>query len=235
VIHCLLLILLLVCSPGLSAASSSSALTRTAEPTTAVPAGIALAEVIQSMSSVLDPVASYTARMRVDISMPGMNVKGKKLQLQFLAPDSFSFKTKGFAILPRRAMTFDPQSLFSGLSEPGMEWPDDSLGADNLMIKGLFKEDGIIVSMEFRIDTLRWVLTDMVATREEEVVMRLKNEFRREQGIWLPASSEILMSLSSDLQKFYERLKQPLRRKRKMHNGEGHIVIGYDDYELILK
>jgi hypothetical protein len=197
---------------------------------------LSLPDVIRSMRTQLGKLDSYSARLKVDIEMPGMRIKGKKLNLQFSAPDSFSFKTKGFAILPKRAMTLSPDSIFLGLSEPEFDWPNDSLGLENVRLRGLFREDRFIVSMEFRINTANWVMTNMTARRGDEVFMQLRNTFKKQDDIvWLPASTDIEMSLAPELQKFYERLKQPLRRKKKSQTGVGLISIHYYDYDILYK
>jgi len=195
-----------------------------------------LDDVMQQMGGHLDRIAAYEARLRVDIDLPGMRVRDKKLRLYYVWPDSFRFKAAGFALIPRRTLVLTPDSLFVGLSRPVLDLPGDSLGPASLRIRGGFREDGLLAEMEYRVDTLRWVLTHLSTTVDGISAMRMRLLHREvADGVWLPEESRVEMTLSPVLQKFYERLKQPMRRRRKAREGQGEILLRFEEYELRLR
>lgn len=180
-------------------------------------------------------IAAYEVGIRVDIEMPGMTVRDKAVQLHYQYPDSFRFEAKGFAVLPRRSLNLNPDSLFSGLADPVVSAPKDSLGPDNLRVTGVFREGGRLATMEYRIDTRRWVPTHVLMSVDGRPVMSSITEYSQQQGLWLPTRSRIRMTLQKDLQEFYEKLKMPMRRRKDLEEGQGSITIAYGPFDLKLR
>ncbi|MCA9782367.1 MAG: hypothetical protein KC518_02200 [Candidatus Cloacimonetes bacterium] len=180
-------------------------------------------------------IQSYRVRIHVDIEMPGMTVRDKSVTLFYEYPDSFRYEAKGFAVLPRRSLNMNPDSLFAGLADPVISAPDDSLGRDNLRVRGVFREGSRLAEMEYRIDTLHWVPTHLLMRVDGQLVMELETHYQVAQGLWLPAHSEIRMTLQKDLQEFYEKLKMPMRRRKNLQEGLGRIAISYDPFDLELR
>lgn len=180
-------------------------------------------------------ISAYQVKIRVDIEMPGMTVRDKAVELFYQYPDSFRYEAKGFAVLPRRSLNLNPDSLFSGLADPVVSAPRDSLGAGNLRVTGVFREGSRLAEMEYRIDTAHWVPTHVLMRVDGKLVMQSRTEYRATQGLWLPARSEIRMTLQKDLQEFYEKLKMPMRRRKDLQEGLGNITITYEPFRLKLR
>lgn len=176
---------------------------------------------------------AWRARLTVDIVLPGLKVRGKKVELEFAPPATAEFKAKGFALLPKRTLLLSPDSLFLGLSDPVLDWPLDSLGPSSLRVRGAFREGGQLVHQEYRVDTLRWLLTHVVTEVDSLPAMRMTNSWQEAApGRWLPQETLVEMEISERLRGFYERLKQPMRRRKGPEEGRGEIRVRYDRIEL---
>lgn len=202
----------------------------------ALATGPELAGVMERMRVEQSAFDEWSARMKVDIDLPGMRVKGKKLNIFFTSPDSFRFEAKGFALLPRRTMMWTADSLFKGLSEVRIDLPDDSLTDSPLRVRGLFREGGLFARMSYRVDTTRWLVTHIntsVITQSDTLeALALRNRYLEvAAGHWLPAAVDVEMRLGEDLQQFYEKLRAPLRRRKKARDGTGTITMQLDRHE----
>jgi hypothetical protein len=178
-------------------------------------------------------VPSWTAQLKVDIDVPGMHVKGKRVDLRFTAPDSFAFETRGFALLPRRAFMWTADSLFAGLSNPRIlaGQPGDPRGS--IHVRGVFREEGLLARMDYRVDTLRWVVTRVSAWHDTVEVVRLDNDwFQAARGVWLPSAVRMRMSFSAESQRFYERMRGTLRRRESAREGTGTITMTFEKHKL---
>lgn len=176
---------------------------------------------------------SWSAEVKVDIELPGMRVKGKRVDLRFTAPDSFAFETRGFALLPRRAFMWTADSLFAGLSEPRLARarPGDPRGS--VRIQGVFREEGLLARMEYRLDTLRWLVTRVSAWHDTLETVRLDNDWiQLGRGVWLPSAVRMSMSFSPEAQRFYERMRGTMRRRETPREGRGSITLTFGNHKL---
>ncbi len=184
------------------------------------------------MMAAFDRVPDYRVEMTVAIDMPGMKVSGKRIRLDFMQPDSFRYKAKGFALLPKRSVSFSPRSLFEGLADTRLLAPLDSLpGVTRLA--GSYREGGETAEAEFWVDEERLVPLHFSLSLRGEPVLMMDTEYTQVNGeAWLPRRSEMRMKLDTELQDFYEKLKMPMRRRKQLQEGLGRIDIVYGDYEL---
>jgi hypothetical protein len=199
-----------------------------------------LADVMSRMQERQSRFAEWDARMKVDIDLPGMKLKGKKVLVHFQAPDSFRFEAKGFAILPRRTMMWTVDSLFKGLSEVELDYPVTAPPSSPLRVQGLFRDGGLFAHMSYQVDTTRWFVTHVdtrVITQSDtlEALSLVNSWVEVSPDAWLPESVELRMSLREDLQEFYERLRTPLRRRRESREGDGRISMELDRHEWKLR
>ncbi len=184
------------------------------------------------MLEAFEAIPDYRVEMNVDIDMPGMKVSDKAIRLDFQQPDSFRYKARGFALLPRRSVSMSPRSLFEGLANARLLAPLDSLPSV-LRLSGEYREGGEIAEVEFWIDEAHLVPVHFRISLRGKTVMQMDTEYRQlPQGSWLPAESRLKMLLDADLQDFYEKLKMPMRRRKNLQNELGQIEIRYGDYEL---
>jgi len=199
----------------------------------AAPALFGLPEAAARMGERLAAAGPWEARLRVDIQLPGLKVRGKRVELEFTPPDRVELKAKGFALLPRRTLLLSPDSLFLGLSDPVLDFPGDSLGPASLRVRGVYREGAALARQEARIDTTRWLLTHLTASVDSLPAMRLVNRWQEAApGVWLPLETVVELELSEKLDAFYERLKQPMRRRRERPAGPGEIRLSYEQVEL---
>ena len=176
---------------------------------------------------------AWSARVTVDIDVPGLRVNGKRVELAFTPPDSFAFQARGFALLPRRAFMWTADSLFAGLSEPRLApaRPGDPRGSAR--VTGFFREEGLLARMDYRLDTLRWLVTQVSAWHGQEESVRLDNEWiQAGRGVWLPGVVRMRMTFSPASQRFYERMRGTLRRKEEPREGSGTITMTFDRHQL---
>lgn len=198
-----------------------------------VAAALDLDAVSARMAERIAATGPWEARLVVDIALPGLKVRGKKVELEFTPPGTAEFKAKGFVLLPKRTLLLSPDSLFLGLSDPVLDWPRDSLGASSLRIRGAFREDGLLAKQEYRVDTLRWLLTNMSTSVDSLPALSMTNTWQEAApGRWLPLETLVEMQISEKLRGFYERLKQPMRRRKSTEEGPGRILVRYDRVEL---
>jgi hypothetical protein len=197
-------------------------------------APLTLDEVSRRMEERLLAAGPWEARLRIDIELPGLRVRGKTLDLRVHPPGEAVFSTKGFALLPRRTLLLNPDSLFAGLSQPRLDWPRDSLGAASLRIRGSYREGGLLAFSELRVDTLRWLLTHLTTTLDTLPAIRLENDYLQvEAGHWLPLETRVDMRVSEELRGFYERLKQPLRRRALQEEGAGSVRLRFERHKRL--
>lgn len=176
---------------------------------------------------------SWTARISVDIELPGLRVKGKKVDLRFTAPDSFAFESRGFALLPRRAFMWTADSLFAGLSEPRLAPARRGDPAGSVRVLGVFREEGLLARMEYQLDTLRWVVTRVSTWHDTLEAVRLDTDWlQAARGVWLPAAVRVRMAFSPEAQHFYERMRGTLRRRETPREGQGTITLTFDKHKL---
>jgi len=188
------------------------------------------------MRDALARVARYEAEVRLDVDMPGMRITGKTLKLTFTAPDRFEFETRGFALLPRRAMPLSTHKLLTGLADPVLDWPNDDLGPASLRIRGRVREADALAIVEFRVDTTRWVLTHMRTEVDGEVLMRATNRYvEARPSLWLPAASDIEITPSPRVRELAARLRKGPGRRRPLPDGPGTIRIEFRDHRVELR
>jgi hypothetical protein len=191
--------------------------------------------IMQGLRRAQAQAPGWSARVTVDIDVPGLRVKGKRVELAFTPPDSFAFQARGFALLPRRAFMWTADSLFAGLSDPRAlpGRPGDPRGS--VRMTGLFREEGLLARMEYRVDTLRWLVTQVSAWQDGLEAVRLDNEWVQVgRGVWLPAAVRMRMSFSPAAQRFYERMRGAMRRREAPREGAGTITMTFDRHKLKL-
>jgi hypothetical protein len=188
------------------------------------------------MGDALARVARYESEVHLDVDMPGMRIKGKTLKLVFTAPDRFEFETRGFALLPRRAMPLSTDKLLAGLADPVLDWPQDDLGPASLRIRGRVREADALALVEFRVDTLRWVLTHMKTEVDGEVVMRATNRYTEVQpGLWLPAGSDIEITPTARVRELAAELQRGRGRRRPLPDRPGTVRIEFRAHRVELR
>jgi hypothetical protein len=187
---------------------------------------------IQRLGEQQRRLPAWRADLLIDIDMPGMRVKGKKATLAFTPPDRFDFQSRGFVILPRKAFMWTADSLFAGLSEPRLLPARRGDPAGSARLGGVFRENGLLARMDYRVDTLRWLVTQVSTWHDTLEAVRLDNEWRLLGGAWLPAAVRVRMSLSPELQKFYERFRGTMRQRREPRQGAGTILITLSGHQL---
>lgn len=176
---------------------------------------------------------AWTARVTVDIDVPGLRVNGKRVELAFTPPDSFAFQARGFALLPRRAFMWTADSLFAGLSEPRLSPARKGDPRGSVRVEGVFRQEGLLARMEYRLDTLRWLVDQVSAWQDGQEAVRLDNEWvQAGRGVWLPAAVRMRMTFSPASQRFYERMRGPLRRREEPREGSGTITMTFDRHQL---
>lgn len=175
---------------------------------------------------------AWRAGMLIDIDLPGMKVKGKRVGIRHTPPDRFDFDAKGFALLPRKALMWTADSLFAGLSEPRLSpaRPGDPRGS--VRLGGLFREDGLLARMDYRVDTLRWLVTQVNTWHDTLKAVQLENDYIRVGGHWLPSAVRVDMRLTPELQRFYERLRATMRQRKTPREGRGTVRIVLDGHRL---
>jgi len=192
-----------------------------------------VARLIARMKRQQAAAPSWTARITVDIELPGLRVKGKKVDLRFTAPDSFAFESRGFALLPRRAFMWTADSLFAGLSEPRLAPARRGDPTGSVRVEGVFREEGLLARMEYRLDTLRWVVTRVSTWHDTLEAVRLDTDWlQAARGVWLPAAVHVRMAFSPEAQRFYERMRGTLRRRETPREGQGTITLTFDQHKL---
>lgn len=188
--------------------------------------------VMDRVRHVQEGLPAWRASMLIDIDLPGMKVKGKRVGIRHTPPDRFDFETRGFALLPRKALMWTADSLFAGLSEPRLSpaRPGDPKGS--VRLGGTFREEGLLARMEYRVDTLRWLVTQVNTWHDTLQAVRLENDFIRVGPHWLPSAVRVDMRLTPELQRFYERLKATMRQRKTPREGRGTVRITLDGHQL---
>ena len=187
---------------------------------------------IQRLTQQQQYLPGWSADLLIDIDMPGMRVKGKRATLRFTPPDSFAFDTRGFALLPRKAFMWTADSLFAGLSEPRLEPARRGDPPGSARLTGIFRDDGLLARMEYRVDTLRWLVTQVSTWHDSLEAVRLENDWLRLGGVWLPAAVRVDMTLSPELQKYYERFRGTMRQRKTPREGAGSIRMTLSGHQL---
>jgi hypothetical protein len=188
--------------------------------------------VMERVRQAQEGLPAWRAGMLIDIDLPGMKVKGKRVGLRHTPPDRFDFDAKGFALLPRKALMWTADSLFAGLSEPRIvpARPGDPKGS--VRMGGIFREEGLLARMEYRVDTLRWLVTQVNTWHDTLQAVRLENDFIRVGRHWLPSAVRVDMRLTPELQRFYERLRATMRQRKTPRDGRGTVRIVLDGHRL---
>lgn len=211
------------------------AATWTAVPATGTVSGRAEAErLIQRVRAAQEKLPAWSARLLIDIDLPGMRVKGRQAGLRFTPPDSFSFEAKGFVLLPRRAMMWTADSLFAGLSEPRRLPPRAGDPPHSVRLAGSFREDGLLARMDYCVDTLRWLVTQVSTWHDTLETLRLENDWLSVGGHWLPAAVRVELALSPELQRHYERLRGAMRQRKTPREGRGSIRLVLDGHRILV-
>jgi len=178
-------------------------------------------------------VPPWTARVTVDIDVPGLRVNGKRVELAFTPPDSFAFQARGFALLPRRAFMWTADSLFAGLSDARLAPARSGDPRGSVRVEGLFRQEGLLARMEYRLDTLRWLVDRVSAWHDGEEAVRLENDWLQAgRGVWLPSAVRMRMAFSPAAQRFYERMRGAMRRRETPREGAGTITMTFDRHQL---
>jgi len=177
-------------------------------------------------------IPAWSARMLIDIDLPGMKVKGKRVGIRHTPPDRFDFAAKGFALLPRKALMWTADSLFAGLSEARMAPARRGDPSGSVRLGGIFREDGLLARMDYRVDTLRWVVTQVSTWHDTLEAVRLENDWTRVGRHWLPSAVRVDMRLTPELQRFYERLRGTMRQRKTPRSGQGTVRIVVDEHQL---
>ncbi len=175
---------------------------------------------------------AWRAGMLIDIDLPGMKVKGKRVGIRHTPPDRFDFDAKGFALLPRKALMWTADSLFAGLSEPRLSPARNGDPRGSVRLGGLFREDGLLARMDYRVDTLRWLVTQVNTWHDTLKAVQLENDYIRVGGHWLPSAVRVDMRLTPELQRFYERLRATMRQRKTPREGRGTVRIVLDGHRL---
>lgn len=187
---------------------------------------------MQRVAQAQEGQPAWSASMLIDIDLPGMKVKGKRVSLRHTPPDRFDFEAKGFALLPRKALMWTADSLFAGLSEARLAPARRGDPMGSVRLGGIFREDGLLARMDYRVDTLRWVVTQVSTWHDTLEAVRLENDWTRLGRHWVPSGVRVDMRLTPELQRFYERLRGTMRQRKTAREGRGTVRIAISGHRL---
>ncbi len=120
------------------------------------------ATVLENVRREFDRVKDYSADLQAVVDMPGVKVPPMAAKIWFKQPDRVHFEAKGFAMLPRDAMSMNPRMFSEDLYDAVVQGEETVDGARCLKVKLLAKSDTLRLqrAMLF-VDPTRWLIVRM--------------------------------------------------------------------------
>ncbi|MCH8328350.1 MAG: hypothetical protein IID15_07505 [Candidatus Marinimicrobia bacterium] len=167
---------------------------------TAASEGEEVQRLIDSLNTQYQKIEDYQVRITVSIKLPGFRMPRKRMTLSFKQPDRTHLKSRGFAMLPRRAILPSPDTLFSSLANLVIMPSAGGGRCHCVIVRGeTVLDPGPALVTEVTIDTVRWVVLGISTSLEDAAVLDLQTEYLEvELGIFMPLKTSIKFELAED-------------------------------------
>jgi len=189
-----------------------------------------LDKVVQNFNSVQD----YTVNAKINVDIEFLKVPEMNAKVYFKQPDKMKMDSKGFAMLPRQAFNFSPNSLLEKKHTSVYTGTEKLNGKNVDVIRVIPTSD----SSEVILSTL-WIEQDKYLIRKIESTSRQGGTFQinlsydGKSAYPLPSSIKFEFDLPKlNLPKKLSGKMDNKEEKKSDHPGKGIVMIKYSDYKV---
>ena len=152
-------------------------------------------------------IEDYQVDINIKINMTGFRMPKKKIKMFFINPDKLSFKTNGFAIIPKTGINNNPNELFkmfNYINEVNRTIRDNK---QFYFISGIVNQDSIDmpiknfkseesnVKMSLLIDAKEWIITEVDIFLDKEKTFSIRTDYININNIMVPEKTKLIIGI----------------------------------------
>jgi outer membrane lipoprotein-sorting protein len=188
--------------------------------------------VLERVGVQYEGVRDYVVTLHVTTNIERMSVPPMDATMYFKRPDRVHFDAKGFAILPREGLTFNPAMLAERFVVEGAV-PDTLAGRRALRLTMRPRSDQARTRrVNLYVDTVRWTPLKFTTTGIDGRAMAATFTHTRVDGFWLPSHLFVEFSAAADTSAVPQWEQRPTGSGGRTPFRGGTIEVKYSDYRV---
>ena len=158
--------------------------------------GATAGEVLKRVRAEFEKVRDYTADIGAVADIPGVKTPPMKAKLYFKKPDRVHLEARGFAMLPRDVVTYNPMAFSEGQFDAVLQGEDVVGGVKCLKVKLLAKSDTIrLQRVTLFVDPSRWLILKMVTDPSQGASAEVVLSYAYiDNAYFLPSTISLMMA-----------------------------------------
>ncbi len=190
-------------------------------------------EILLALKEKMEMVEKYTVDALIKVEVDFINIKDREAKISFEAPDQFDFKSKGFALLPKKGMQMDYIKMMDGGFTSILVKEEKMRNVTTNLIKVIPDDSsGDIVLAEMWVDPATSIMHRMRTYSKGSGTYTI-NFFFADHPYDLPDRVEVTFEVKNNkLPVSITGDFESLGKKAEEGSSEGKVIVEYSNYEV---
>jgi outer membrane lipoprotein-sorting protein len=174
-------------------------------------------------------IQDYTVTLDVAVDLERLKVPKMNATMLYKKPDKITFKSEGFALLPKEGVGFTPGNLGARFEVVNVE----SRKAQYLLTMKLKNDKTKLRKAFVTVNASNWTVSSITTPQFDGRQMNAQFTYQRVDGHWLPATLNVTFSSdTTDAEPADMFAEMPGVVRSSQMPRKGSIAVRYSDYRL---
>ena len=179
-------------------------------------------------------IKDYTADVKIKVDLAFLKMSDSQAKIFFKSPDKFKIDSKGFAMLPKEGINYNPSKFMKG-DFTAIFIKEEKLDENPcFVIKIIPNSDTVnVVVTTLYIDKLKYFLRHVESTTKQGGNIKINLTYDKNRKVPLP--DKVKFSFNMNDEKPGKEIKDPDNNVRKQMNAQnisGDVYIYYSNYKI---
>lgn len=179
-------------------------------------------------------VKDYTADVKIKLDLAFLKMSDSQAKVYFKAPDKFKIDSKGFAMLPKEGINYNPAKFMKG-DYTSIYIKDEKIdGNDCFVVKVIPNNDTVeVVLTTLFIDKSNYFIRQIASTTKRGGNIKINLTYNSNKKYPLPDKVQFTFNADeSNAEKKIKETDKNVRRQMNAQNISGSVYIYYSNYEI---
>jgi outer membrane lipoprotein-sorting protein len=188
-------------------------------------------QILKNIEANYAGIEDYTVALDVAVDLERMKVPKMQATMFYKKPDKVTFKSEGFALLPKEGVGITPGSLSSRFDVQNVE---EKKNAERYVLTMTMKSDKTKLRKAFVVvNSANWTVASISTPQSDDRQMNAAFDYQRVAGHWLPVMLNVVFTSDTTTKEAGDPFGQITGAVRTSQiPRKGSISVRYSDYRL---
>lgn len=186
-------------------------------------------QILKNIEANYAGIQDYTVTLDVAVDLERLKVPKMKATMLYKQPDKITFKSEGFALLPKEGVGFTPGNLRARFEVVNVE----SREAQYLLTMTLKNDKTKLRKAFISVNASNWTVSSITTPQFDGRQMNAQFTYQRVDGYWLPATLNVTFSSdTTDVEPADPFAQMPGAMRSSQIPRKGSIAVRYSEYKI---